>query len=76
MTTQRSQEAEETRLGQKVAQQRSKAGAGSKADPTLRRLRKRLKRIQRRRRNLDARKRQARGKAAEGAATAEGSPTA
>lgn len=76
MTKRGSLEAEEKRLVQKVAQQKSGSEAGSNADRTLRRLRKRLKRTQRRRRALDARKRQAGGKAAGGTPKAESSTTA
>jgi hypothetical protein len=66
-------EADEARLKQKVTQRRPKPG-NPEADPALRNLRKRLKRLQRRRRALAIRKRHAQGKVPEGVAKAEGQP--
>ncbi|MCP9465355.1 MAG: hypothetical protein NNA25_11265 [Nitrospira sp.] len=69
MTQKRSLEAEETKLKKKIAEKRA-AGIGEN-EAAFRSLRKRLKRVQRKRRVLAFRKKQATGhKGAEAAATA------
>lgn len=69
MTRKRSLEAEEAQLKKKIAEKR--AGGVSKHEVAFRSLRKRLKRVQRKRRVLALRKKQASGrKGAETSATA------
>ncbi len=66
-----SQQLEEDNLTKKVRARLSAAG-GAEADPALRSLRKRLKRVQRKRRLLEARQRQGAGKKAGGQAEGGG----
>lgn len=66
---------DETRLTARV-QERNAAKDTPETDPALRSLRKRLKRLQRKRRRLELRKRHAMGKKAKAETKAEAKPEA